>query len=441
MKNIVAIVGLGPRGTSLLERLLTNIIKNNLSKEIKFLLFDKNKAKGYGCHHPNISENLLVNTISDQITMYFGKEMKQYGIVNEGLSFYQWSVEKNQNIKKNDYLSRVQLSRYLEYFYTEQINRMIENNIQFEIVNDEVIDVSDETIPTIKTLNNQSYKASFVVLCLGHQNKEIKKENYCDNLLDTSFLKEINKKSIAIQGLGLTSFDAIIELTEGKEGVFERNKEGKLIYKPSGKEPKIFIYSRSGLFLSGRAYNNDTEFIYKPVFFTIENIKSLKKEKGKLNFKLDILPLLNKELEYGYRLKTGCNNFNVNSFWKTEDPLNNYSEESLKMSFLEYLDEDIKSSLEGKFNDPIKFCQDIIRDVRDCIRYAVENEGLTDESHKEFIVKWQPIFNRICVGPPYIRLEQLRTLLTAGICSARHVRNPKITELDSKGGVSFRKYL
>lgn len=56
MKKTIAIIGLGPRGVSLLERLLTNIINNKLSKKINFLLFDKNKAKGYGCHNPNISE-------------------------------------------------------------------------------------------------------------------------------------------------------------------------------------------------------------------------------------------------------------------------------------------------------------------------------------------------------------------------------------------------
>jgi hypothetical protein len=64
---------------SLLERLL----RNNLSKDIKFLLFHKNKAEGYGCNNPSILDNLLVNTISEQITMYFGKKMKKFGLINE----------------------------------------------------------------------------------------------------------------------------------------------------------------------------------------------------------------------------------------------------------------------------------------------------------------------------------------------------------------------
>lgn len=413
-----------------MERLLTNMIRNNLSKDIKLLLFDKNKAKGYGCHNPDISDNLLVNTISDQITMYFGKEMEDFGLINEGPSFYQWSVKKNKNVKKNEYLPRVQLSKYLEHFYTEQISRMVENNIPFEIINDEVIDVTKDT--SIKTIN-KSYQANTVVLCLGHQNREIVNENYCDRLLNTSFLKNINKKSIAIQGLGLTSLDVLIELTEGKGGIFKRDKNNKLTYLSSGKEPKIYIYSRSGLFLSGRSYNEDTEFIYKPVYFTIENIKLMKEKKEKLDFELDILPLLNEELEYAYRMKTGKSDFNINSFWKMGNILNTFSEETLNESFLEYLDDEIKSSLDGKFINPIKFCQDIIRDTRDIMRFAVENEGLTSESHEAFIQKWQPIFNRICVGPPYIRLEQLRALISVGVCSIKHVKNPKVTKLESNG--------
>lgn len=148
--------------------------------------------------------------------MYFGKEMEEFGLINEGPSFYEWSKKENNEIKKNDYLPRVHLSKYLEYFYLEQIDRMLENNIQFEIINDEVIDIIDESRITINTITGKSYNVDNVTLCLGHQNKEIIKEDYCDNLLNTSFLKELNKKSIGIQGLGLTSFDAIIDLTEGK---------------------------------------------------------------------------------------------------------------------------------------------------------------------------------------------------------------------------------
>ena len=111
----------------------------------------------------------------------------------------------------------------------------------------------------------------------------------------------------------------------------------------------------------------------------------MKEKKEKLDFELDILPLLNEELEYAYRMKTGKSDFNINSFWKMGNILNTFSEETLNESFLEYLDDEIKSSLDGKFINPIKFCQDIIRDTRDIMRFAVENEGLTSESHEAFI--------------------------------------------------------
>lgn len=258
MKKTIAIIGLGPRGTSLLERLLTNIIKNRLMGKVKILLFDKNKSKGYGCHSPKISNYLLVNTISDQITMYFGSEMEKFGIINNGQSFYEWNKLSDKNGKKTDYLSRVKLSEYLEFFYTEQINRMIENNIEFEVIDKEVVDIIYGNSIAIKIKNNVEYQVTFAITSLGHQNNNIINENNCDRLINTSFLKKLNKKSVAIQGLGLTAFDVISELTEGKDGRFKRDENNKLVYLPSGKEPKIYLYSRSGLFLSSRAYNNDT---------------------------------------------------------------------------------------------------------------------------------------------------------------------------------------
>ena len=165
----------------------------------------------------------------------------------------------------------------------------------------------------------------------------------------------------------------------------------------------------------------------------MENIKILKESKEKIDFDLDIVPLLNQELEYAYRLKSGKNNFNLDLFWEPEKILNTYSEKTIEITFLDHLNKDIESSLSGKFNDPIKFCQDVIRDTRDIMRYVVENEGLTNNSHKLFINKWQPIFNRICVGPPYIRLEQLRALISSGICSIKHVKNPTVTKSVSNG--------
>src|SRR5262249_14512257 len=58
-------------------------------------------------------------------------------------------------------------------------------------------------------------------------------------------------------GLGLTAFDVILYLTQGRGGAFVSDGgSGRLRYESSGREPqKIVGMSRSGLFTSARPYN------------------------------------------------------------------------------------------------------------------------------------------------------------------------------------------
>lgn len=58
--------------------------------------------------------------------------------------------------------------------------------------------------------------------------------------------------AIGIKGLGLSAIDVITMLTSGNGGFFEK-LNNELIYNPSGKEPKILVFSRSNLPLMARA--------------------------------------------------------------------------------------------------------------------------------------------------------------------------------------------
>jgi uncharacterized NAD(P)/FAD-binding protein YdhS len=51
------------------------------------------------------------------------------------------------------------------------------------------------------------------------------------------------------------------------------------------------------------------------------------------------------------------------------------------------------------------------------MRYAIEQSGLNPRSHRLFLEHYMPIMNRIAVGPPQSRNEELLALMNAGIVS------------------------
>ena len=68
-------------------------------------------------------------------------------------------------------------------------------------------------------------------------------------------------RRVAVDGLGLTAIDAVLQLTEGRGGRFVRRDDGRgrdisLVYRASGREPpQIVLFGRSGLLTTARPVN------------------------------------------------------------------------------------------------------------------------------------------------------------------------------------------
>ncbi|STQ85674.1 hypothetical protein [Helicobacter muridarum] len=92
--------------------------------------------------------------------------------------------------------------------------------------------------------------------------------------------------------MGLSAIDVITMLTSGNGGFFDQ-LNNELIYNPSGKEPKIFVFSRSNLPLMARAITQkEAREQYQPVFFSSAIIKKLKKTLKSLILKSKFYRLL-----------------------------------------------------------------------------------------------------------------------------------------------------
>jgi hypothetical protein len=81
----------------------------------------------------------------------------------------------------------------------------------------------------------------------------------------------------------------------------------------------------------------------------------------------------------------------------------------------DYLARDLAEGLLGFAGSPVKAALDILRELRDTIRYVVDFGGLTSDSLDEFTRQTVPMMNRAVVGPQYERHSELLALMAAGI--------------------------
>jgi uncharacterized NAD(P)/FAD-binding protein YdhS len=486
----IAIIGLGPRGLVVLERLSALLPKKNSGCRFIIHIFEENKL-GEGVHTAMQPDYLLLNTICSQISMYADASVANVGIINQGETFAEWLIKQGiyQSLDPNAYLPRSVLGQYL----ADASQKIINNLRRFHSVR-----VYHDIATDIRQVTAQQYQiyigtkiavtADYIYLTTGHSTnmpnerdtfllnivQKYKQQNSkLEYLMNIYPIRDIPAKvsanyTVAIEGLGLAALDVLTALTVGKGGryIVDNNE---LIYQKSGDEPTIIMYSLDGLPLSGRAYNQkDKNHHYHPKIFTYEKISLLRKLKGvgpmrQLDFELDVFPELIKEIYYCYYttwLKNYKNQAIANQFgedfikacaskhqlinvvhqyipkeaqlnWKTFfNPFadrNFNSIQDYKSWLIQFLEQDLAECHRGNLNSPYKAACDSIRDMRDVLRFAVEFSGLTPASHKIFFEQYMPFLNRISIGPPKERVAEMLALIKAGVLDIFIGPSPQVT--------------
>lgn len=478
-KNInCAIIGFGARGISFYERINAYARRYISSVHINLTIFDPNEH-GCGSHSPRQADYLLVNTVASQMTMFLDKTCEVSGPYTNGPSFAQWA--KDAGIRKigsnfyhmaedsdvgapiddNDYLSRAELGNYLQ-FVVDLLTANRPRNVDVSIIRSHVIDIKPLSEREFIIVVDGDYKQSceFIFITTGHgtniltENEQQKIDFVSSNRhknpnlgfirspYPLSMMESISPDArVLVQGMGLTAHDVIAELTVGRGGRYKENR-GRLEYIPSGREPIISLFSRQGLPFSSRAINEKgVSEAYTAEFFTLDYFKSLRQEKKKFDFFEDVLPVLKKEMLRAYYHavgKTTC--IDYEDFRKIDEILYPLQDIVFKKAvdykryIYEFLEDDLKNAYAGNVSGSVKAAADVLRDVRDTMRYCVEWGGLTPESHARFVRDFVPIMNRIAVGPPLVRNRQLLALIDSGLLRIDLGPSP-ILEIDEKNSV------
>ncbi|WP_439425443.1 FAD/NAD(P)-binding protein [Oenococcus alcoholitolerans] len=456
-------------------------------KNVSIKLFDPYGAGGR-VWSPDIKNNslLVTNTVVSQIDFFIDKSVKDPGPIFKGKNLYEWLKDdaeeyikkhaankdylKKINVEPNDYVVRGLVGLYQAWFY-DNTKIKSSNNVLIDLEKEEIKSIDKKENGFELFFENKSREKEFfdfVILALGFGNDKltdqektlsdfanrhglIYKAPFHPSQVD--LLKVPANKPIIIRGLGLSFFDFMALLTEGRGGEFIKNNDQKLIYKKSGKEPIIYAGSRSGIPFRARGLNQkEPSEQYKALFFTIKNLKKKENKKGSISYR-DFFDLFNKEIQYKYYLNlSNDEEFQkkfgkigkqlveslvsqpIDSFpqtakkfqipneyiwdWKKIlDPVNEQkiNKEDFQKWLLKYLNYEIIDAKKGNKDAPLAGAFDILRDCRETIRSIIENDYFAAEDFKKFLKQFSHISSFLSVGPPLVRIEQLKALMEAGV--------------------------
>lgn len=331
----MAIVGAGPRGTSVLERLLARVAAT--PEQLPALVIDLIDPFPAGPGHvwrTDQSRLYLMNTQSFYPTLVPGGELPAASLTK--LSFDEWRVAQraapDESLSQEDaaelatlestgFPSRALYGRYLRWTY-QQLSGQLPAGVTLREHRTEAAAVRPTAAGAyaVDLADGTTLVAHRVVLALGHLPSRLGPEQ---ELLATGAAKAGLRywppavpsdvdwdalpagQPVLVRGMGLNFFDVLGQLTEGRGGNFVETglPAGEALrYEPSGREPLIAAASRRGTPYRAKA---ELESYYprsvRLRFLTAEAVGALTASGlEKPGFDHDLWPLMHRDALWAY---------------------------------------------------------------------------------------------------------------------------------------------
>jgi hypothetical protein len=487
-----AIVGLGSWGLCVLERTVHRA--GQISAPIRVHVVEPGQLGG-GVYSVAQPDYLILNNPCGQLSLYATPDHESDPAYAVGL--YEWAVRmgyrrvgyeykissEGETILPTDYLPRRLMGEYLAWFY-ESLIASAPSNLEivrhYTAASDIAPEIGGREIVFLE--NGTQLSVDHVVLTSGHTFNEEPSRNASDvRYLRPYPVEHFDSlvapgERIAIAGMGLVGYDLITSLTIGRGGTYKEDG-GRMHYVPSGREPDIYFYSRSGVpYCAKSVHGVDPTGDYQPIVCTPEAFREMTNPKGsplrrRVDFRNDLLPLLYAEMQARYLihsayLRSGqssasfvreqlLSNWHAGTFDRAVDrfeptyghfdPASSVfadaeatfdSRDAYQAHVYRMVEEDLRQAL-APGGSPIKAAQEVTRILRDQMRGVIEYGGLSMHSFIDFQSNIRGRINRLEAGPPAVRSQQLLGLLDVGIVRVPFGPHPEVTAGDD-GAVTIR---
>ncbi|MFJ7211354.1 FAD/NAD(P)-binding protein [Amycolatopsis sp. NPDC098790] len=321
----LAVVGAGPRGVGVLERLGANADLPR-DRRLEVHLIDPFPPGPGRVWRYDQSPLLRMNSMPEDVTMFTDESVKMAGPVRPGPTLLEWArnvrdgkldaevppdvVAELTALDSFDFPTRRLQSAYLTWVYRKVLGDLpdgidvVEHAARAVGVDGDDVSLSDGT----------TVRADAVVFTVGHLDAEPDERERelvtfaarhglayypAGYTADVDYSGIAPGETVLVRGFGLAFVDLMLLLTEGRGGRFEELDGGGLRYHPSGVEPVLHVGSRRGVPYHAKiGYRLRGKPLRLPRFFDAYAMDGLAGDA--LDFRTDVWPLIAKELAWGY---------------------------------------------------------------------------------------------------------------------------------------------
>lgn len=307
-RHSLVIVGAGPRGTGILERIAANAPSPYGGAGLDIHLVDPYPPGGGRVWRTDQSPLLWMNSQAQDVTMFTDDTVEVAGPVLPGPALHEWAGRDGRA-----FLGRREQSAYLRWVYEKAVAALpagvaVHHHRRRALRVTGAHDTRQEV--TLEGVD-EPLAADLVILAQGHLDAEPDPEQaelaaYAERnglvYLPPDFTADSDLSRLApgapviVRGFGLAFVDLMVLLTEGRGGRHEGDT-----YHPSGREPVLYVGSRRGTpYHSKIGYDWDGERPPLPRYLGPAEIDALLARPGGFDFRRDVWPLVQKELGFAH---------------------------------------------------------------------------------------------------------------------------------------------
>lgn len=310
----IAVVGMGPRGTAVLERLVAASTTPTWRGRVDVHIIDPHVGLGGAVWRHDQSPVLLMNTATSQTTQYPDESCHPILPVPHRETLADHAAVAG--IAVTECAPRAAFGRYLAHVLEQAEHDADPTRLRIHRHSSEVIDATgDADGPQLLLLaDGTRLSVDAAAFALGHLPTAHgpRSRQYADaarrhglvhigpaNPLDVDYTSLLGRERIAVQGLGLNFYDAIGMLTHVAGGRFvpDTSAPSGLRYLPGGSEPTLLAGSRSGmLFRPKPELPGILPEPYTPQVLTGERVMDLAVRADGVDHHRDVRPLMVAEL-------------------------------------------------------------------------------------------------------------------------------------------------
>jgi homoserine O-succinyltransferase len=414
------------------------------------------------------------------------------------MGFYDWVIARGYRwhgyeclvsevgaaVTPHDFLPRRLMGEYLEWFYDTLV---LDAPANVRVTYHKASAVDIERLAwggeRVHLDRGPSLDVDHVVLTLGHTEYDGTPGDGTTPVLRPypveAYLDRIKPgEDVCIEGMGLVALDVISSLTVGLGGRFAPDGPGRLRYVPSGREPVLYLFSRSGYPYCAKSLGTaDPVGDFRPSICTPEAVAGLRQRHlsgagPAIDARSELLPLVLAEMELRYythaaQLDQGAAAaqqvhdemvaaWEAGSFAEARSALvhrygdfdasahlfvgegRTYADApDYESEVYGFVSGDVDEALIEGGASPVKAALETLRALRDILRAAIDFKGLTLGSHLDFRSNLEGRLARPVTGPPVFRHQQLLALIDDGVLRVPFGPAPEL-EPDGNGRVRVR---